>query len=82
MSTDHEVDLFPPRATWDCVHPCAWLIEHYNLMADKLPEEVMEDVKHTLCAFGWMDNNGILDHVRAQREIARFRKVLQQESEQ
>ena len=49
--------------TWSCVHPCA-LIALFMSLDD--------EVKRTLDAWGWLDENGEVDIERAHREWTRF----------
>ena len=54
--------------TWDCVHPCALLIA-------LRPESPSRITLETLDAYGWLDCVGRPDIARAEREIARVKKL-------
>ncbi len=56
--------------TWDCVHPCALLIEGLD---PKWPTP-LKTLK-TLDNYGWLDVMGRPDVARAEREIARVKKL-------
>jgi len=57
--------------TWDCVHPCALLIA--LLKAKDYFSETL--TKETLDNYGWLDCMGRPDIARAEREIARVKKL-------
>ena len=62
--------------TWDCVHPCALLIT--EIPHDfGLHGSLSSDVKHTLDRYGWLDEEGLPDIARAEREIARVEKLFE-----
>ncbi len=64
--------------TWDCVHPCALLIQSIN---PKWP--VPENCRETLGNYGWLDVMGRPDIARAEREIKRVKNLkLNKESSQ
>ena len=52
--------------TWDCVHPCAWLC---------LDPSICHEALETLGNYGWLDCLGRPDIARAEREIARVKKL-------
>ncbi len=56
--------------TWDCVHPCALLIQSINTKWP-VPENCME----TLGNYGWLDVMGRPDIARAEREIKRVKNL-------
>ncbi len=59
--------------TWDCVHPCALLIlatQPYCGLDSNL-------IKLTLDSYGWLDCMGRPDIARAEREIARGKKLIE-----
>lgn len=51
---------------WDCVHPCALLIKTQDPFLVISPE-----ILQTLDNYGWLDDAGQMDIVRADREIKR-----------
>ena len=55
-----------PKSTWDCVDPCALLVELIH--GGKLEPE---DVWNTLDCYGWIDPASGVDVDRAKREIGR-----------
>ena len=56
--------------TWDCVHPCAMLIQSID---PKWPTP--ENYMTTLDAYGWLDVMGRPDIARAEREIKRVQNL-------
>ena len=56
--------------TWDCVHPCAMLIQSIDPRWPT-PENYMT----TLDAYGWLDVIGRPDVARAEREIRRVENL-------
>lgn len=61
------------RSTWECVHPCAWMVT----LPFALPQAALE----TLDAYGWLDEEGKPDWKRANREMKRF-EVLKERDEE
>ena len=56
--------------TWDCIHPCALLIQ-MNKKGFISPQEM----KETLDSYGWLDVMGRPDDARAEREIKRIENL-------
>ena len=54
--------------TWECVHPCAWLV----IME---PAQTCKIKLATLDAYGWLDCMGRPDVARAEREIKRVENL-------
>lgn len=55
--------------TFECVHPCAWIVKH--LLVTMISDGVID----TLDKYGWLDCAGRPDIARAEREIARVKKL-------
>jgi hypothetical protein len=58
--------------TWDCVHPCALLI---SLLPFGVRIVFRDQITETLGNYGWLDCMGRPDIARAEREIARVKKL-------
>ena len=54
---------------WECCHPCAAMI---------LPNVPKEVIHRILDCFGWLDENGNPDVVRAQKELERTKNIPQE----
>ena len=65
-----EVSMVDGADTWDCVHPCALLIQSIDSRWPT-PDNYMT----TLDAYGWLDVMGRPDIARAEREIKRFQNL-------
>ena len=65
-----EVSMVDGADTWDCVHPCAMLIQSIDPRWPT-PDNYMT----TLDAYGWLDVMGRPDIARAEREIKRVENL-------
>ena len=65
-----EVSMVDGADTWDCVHPCALLIQSIDSRWPT-PDNYMT----TLDAYGWLDCVGRPDIARAEREIKRVENL-------
>ncbi len=65
-----EASMTEGADTWDCVHPCALLIEGLD---PKWPTPLK--TLTTLDAYGWLDCVGRPDVARAEREIKRVQNL-------
>ena len=63
-----EVSTLTGDDTWDCIHPCAWLV----VME---PTQTCQLKLKTLDAYGWLDCMGRPDIARAEREIKRVKNI-------
>lgn len=60
--------------TWDCIDPCALLVEDYR------HKSLDPSLRRTLDCHGWIDpETGEPDYDRAIKEIERFNKLSKQE---
>lgn len=65
------------RGAWDCVHPCAWVIEFLAVAEDRIKgspdfERVWPEIRETLDCFGYITPEGEIDAVAARREISHW----------
>lgn len=59
--------------TWDCVDPCALLVEDYR------HKQIDPTLRRTLDCYGWIDpETGEPDYGRAIKEIERFNKIIKE----
>ena len=65
-----------PAETWDCIHPCAIIVRLLEATTQPLTPEIAE----TLDASGYLLPDGTADVEQAEREIARRRDVIDQQS--
>ena len=58
---------------WDCIDPCALLVEDYHL------KQLDSALRRTLDCYGWIDpETGEPDYDRARKEIDRFNRLTSQ----
>jgi len=62
------------RGAWDCVHPCAWLIELLAISEDRIKgspdfQELWPEIIETLDCYGYITPEGGIDSDAARWEI-------------
>ena len=73
-SIPEDVEIEEPQecaGTWDCIHPCAILIDRLGVEACEADKDIMD----TLHSYAWCDDDRVIDTDRVERAFGRKKSV-------